>query len=418
MSLIRNSAWNLAGFAIPVIIAIPAIGFLARALGVEKFGIFTLAYAVVGYASIFDAGLSRAVIRAVAMNSSDEPKLIKILGTSTIAVIGLSVVAAVSLFLSANKLPEILLISAESQSDAALGFKLLSLVIVPYLLSTVWFSYLEGESEFRKLNVLKTVTGISISVFPVLGVLYEPTFTLAVLGLLLGRVFTALIAYCYGLGKYRKSIFLMDIKTLKELLSFGGWITVSNVLSPVMVYFDRFFISSVVGAQSVAFYTAPAEAIARLLVVPMAVAKVIFPKLSARHADAHAQTVLAYKLLSAFSTLLAIFVCVFAKEIMLYWMGPSYVGDSVLVLQILAVGFVFNAIAQIPFAQVQAAGYSKITAFIHLAEVVPYLILLYWLVHEYSYIGAAIAWSIRVSIDLMLLAYFARKIKMRADVTF
>lgn len=417
MSLIRNSAWNLAGFAIPVLFAIPAIGFLARALGVEKFGIFTLAYAVVGYASIFDAGLSRAVIRAVAMNSSDEPKLIKILGASTIAVIGLSVVAAIILFLSANKLPEVLSISAEAQADAALGFKLLSLVIVPYLLSTVWFSYLEGESEFRKLNVLKTVTGISISVCPVLGVLYEPTFTAAVLGLLLGRVFTALIAYCYGLGKYRKSIFLMDIKTLKELLSFGGWITVSNVLSPVMVYFDRFFISSVVGAQSVAFYTAPAEAIARLLVVPMAVAKVIFPKLSARHADAHTQTVLAYKLLSAFSLLLAIFVCVFAKEIMFYWMGPSYIGDSVLVLQILAVGFVFNAIAQIPFAQVQAAGYSKVTAFIHLVEVAPYLLLLYWLVHVYSYIGAAIAWSIRVCVDLMLLAHFARKIQMRTDVT-
>ena len=80
MSLIKNSAWNLAGFAIPILIAIPAIGYLARALGVEKFGIFTLAYAVVGYASIFDAGLSRAVIRAVAMNTSDEPKLIKILG--------------------------------------------------------------------------------------------------------------------------------------------------------------------------------------------------------------------------------------------------------------------------------------------------------------------------------------------------
>lgn len=410
MSLIKNSAWNLAGFAIPILIAIPAIGYLARALGVEKFGIFTLAYAVVGYASIFDAGLSRAVIRAVAMNTSDEPKLIKILGTSTGAVIFLSIIAAFILFVSANRLPEMLSITAGAQADAATGFKILSVVIIPYLLSTVWFSYLEGESEFRKLNILKTLTGITISVFPVLGVLYEPSFTNAVIGLLLGRMFTAIIAYCYGLGRFRKSIFCLDIKTLKELLGFGGWITVSNIISPVMVYFDRFFISSVVGAQSVAFYTAPAEAIARLLVVPMAVAKVIFPKLSAQHDDAKSQTILAYKLLGVFSVLLAIFVYIFAKEIMFYWMGPSYVGDSVLVLQILVVGFVFNSIAQIPFAQVQAAGYSKITAFIHLAEVIPYLVLLYWLVHEYSYVGAAIAWSIRVGVDLIVLAYYAQKI--------
>lgn len=44
-------------------------GFIARSLGLEKFGLFTLAYALVGYAGIFDMGLSRAVIRAIAINS-------------------------------------------------------------------------------------------------------------------------------------------------------------------------------------------------------------------------------------------------------------------------------------------------------------------------------------------------------------
>nr|WP_308437819.1 oligosaccharide flippase family protein [Acinetobacter seifertii] len=67
MSLIRNSVYNIAGFAIPTLIAIPTLGILARQLGVEKFGLFTLAFAIVGYASIFDGGITRAVIREIAI---------------------------------------------------------------------------------------------------------------------------------------------------------------------------------------------------------------------------------------------------------------------------------------------------------------------------------------------------------------
>ncbi|RYL03027.1 hypothetical protein EOL07_25580, partial [Citrobacter freundii] len=35
MSLIKNSFYNLAGFAIPTLIAVPALGYLARVIGVE-----------------------------------------------------------------------------------------------------------------------------------------------------------------------------------------------------------------------------------------------------------------------------------------------------------------------------------------------------------------------------------------------
>ncbi|HDV3897951.1 TPA: oligosaccharide flippase family protein, partial [Escherichia coli] len=67
MSLIRNSFYNIAGFAVPTLVAVPALGILARLLGPENFGLFTLAFALIGYASIFDAGISRAVIREISL---------------------------------------------------------------------------------------------------------------------------------------------------------------------------------------------------------------------------------------------------------------------------------------------------------------------------------------------------------------
>lgn len=39
MSLIKNSSWNIFGLALPLLMAIPVMGILARLLGVERFGL-------------------------------------------------------------------------------------------------------------------------------------------------------------------------------------------------------------------------------------------------------------------------------------------------------------------------------------------------------------------------------------------
>ncbi|MCC2946192.1 polysaccharide biosynthesis C-terminal domain-containing protein, partial [Citrobacter freundii] len=67
------------------------------------------------------------------------------------------------------------------------------------------------------------------------------------------------------------------------------------------------------------------------------------------------------------------------------------------------VGYFFNSLAQIPFTSIQALGKAKITAIIHVFEVLPYLLLLYFCVVNYGIIGAAVAWTIRVTIDCFLL---------------
>lgn len=72
MSLVRNSFCNIAGFAASTLVAVPALGILAGLLEPESFGLFTLAFALVGHASIFDAGTSQAVIREIALYRESE----------------------------------------------------------------------------------------------------------------------------------------------------------------------------------------------------------------------------------------------------------------------------------------------------------------------------------------------------------
>jgi O-antigen/teichoic acid export membrane protein len=64
--LARNTLWNLVGSGAPMAVAFFCIPVLIRALGKDRFGVLTLAWALIGYASLFDLGLGRALTQLVA----------------------------------------------------------------------------------------------------------------------------------------------------------------------------------------------------------------------------------------------------------------------------------------------------------------------------------------------------------------
>src|SRR6266436_5724260 len=64
--LARNTIWNLIGSGTPMIVAAFSIPTLIHGLGKDRFGVLTLAWALIGYASLFDMGLGRALTQLVA----------------------------------------------------------------------------------------------------------------------------------------------------------------------------------------------------------------------------------------------------------------------------------------------------------------------------------------------------------------
>ena len=64
--LLRNSALNLIGQIIPLVIAVFGIPFIIRIIGNDRFGLLSIALIVLGYFTIFDLGLGRATVKFVA----------------------------------------------------------------------------------------------------------------------------------------------------------------------------------------------------------------------------------------------------------------------------------------------------------------------------------------------------------------
>jgi O-antigen/teichoic acid export membrane protein len=410
MTVIKNSYWNILAIVVSSIVAIPALGLLARILGVELFGVFTLMFSFIGYASVFDMGISRALVRCISINRNSASDIKEYLFIASAFVFVISLFIGVLIYLFRLEIVGIFNVTDAVRIDVTNSLFYVSFSVPFLLLNIVWQSYLEGLERFKELSLLKVLANILLSVIPFVFVFYYRTIDMAVAGLVLARILSFFIFFGYA---YR-SLFneaeykVLNFDKLNELFKFGGWLTVSNLISPLMVYFDRFVLTSTVGATSVALYTAPAEILSKMQMIPSAISKAIFPKLSS-NMD---REVVKYSfiLMGIVALGLAIPLFIFSSWVLEVWLGQGYEGAS-LTLRILLVGFIFNALAQIPYTCIQARGYSNITARVHLAEVFPYFVILYFLVSSYSYLGAAVAWTARVIIDCLIFVVLWKRMK-------
>src|SRR5687767_6856813 len=95
--LARNVALNLAGSALPAIAALVAVPILVRTLGDVRFSVLVLAWTTLGYFSLFDLGIGRAVTHAVAdrMGSDREHEIGTAIWTSLLILAPIGVLSGV-----------------------------------------------------------------------------------------------------------------------------------------------------------------------------------------------------------------------------------------------------------------------------------------------------------------------------------
>jgi O-antigen/teichoic acid export membrane protein len=195
----------------------------------------------------------------------------------------------------------------------------------------------------------------------------------------------------------------VDRAQVPNLMGFGGWMTVSNVIAPLFVSVDRFLIGAWVSMSAVAFYATPYEMATRMWIVATPLASVLFPAFAVSHAyDRERMERLffrgvKYVLISLFPAVLI--MVTLAHEGLALWLGEEFARKSTDVLQLLAVGVFVNSLAQIAFALVQGAGRPRLTALLHLVELPLYLSAAWWLIHADGIRGAATAWAARMTFD-------------------
>ena len=416
--LARNTVWNLIGSGAPMIVAVFCIPILIRGLGTDRFGVLTLAWTLIGYASLFDLGLGRALTQLVAkkLGAGEDREVPTLVWTSQLLMLILGVVGTAIIILSSPWLVHSALnVPDPLEPETLQAFYLLGLSI-PVVISTAGLrGLLEAHQRFGLINALRVPMGVLTFAGPLLVLPLSKSLVPVVGTLVVGRIvaWAAHLLLCLRVVPELSRSVAWERAAVGPLLRFGGWMTVSNVVSPLMVTLDRFLIGALVSMTAVAYYATPYEVVTKFWLLPGALMGVMFPAFSASFAQGGERSALLFgrSVKSIFLVLFPVMLCTvaLAQDGLKLWLGPEFAQQSFRVLQLLAAGVFVNSLAYVPFAFLQGVGRPDLTATLHLIELPLYLGLLWWLISTRGIEGAAIAWSARVGVDALFLFLLAKR---------
>ncbi len=411
MKLARDTLYNFVGLASPLLVALYTIPRLVHGLGDARFGLLTLIWAVVSYFGLFDLGLGRALTQQLAL----------LLERDARAEVGPMVTTASALMAILGCLASVLMVACASwavheikqvddPAEAIAAIRWMAMAM-PFIVMTSGFrGILEAQHAFGVVNLIRIPMGIFTFVGPLL-VLWcaGPRLDIIAAVLSLGRVVACLVHAVYAIQSLPLECraWRLEGALLRPLCVSGGWMTVSNIVSPFMGYVDRFVVGATLSAAAVAFYATPHELVTKLWIIPGALTAVLFPTFAAR---ARTDPVATRKLFGdavrwLFLILLPITVTIalFAHEILAVWIGAEFANRSALLLQIFAVGMLVNCLAHVPFTLIQGVGAAHLTAWVHAFELPFFLLALWLLTPRFGLAGAATAWFLRMTVDTVLM---------------
>ena len=416
--LATNTAWNFGGIALPAMLALLTIPLLIDAMGTARVGVLSLAWATVGYFSLFDMGFGRAMTQMIArqLGSDDHHGISSTFWTGMTLVGLLGVAGGGTLALCADRLVRSVLEIPESlEAEALRGLYVIAAGLPIVVTSAGLQGVVEAHQDFRTVFIVKVLQGTVTFAGPLLAVQFTTDLAYVIATLVVGRMasWVLLARRCImtveDLGAVR-----FDPTLVPTMASFGGWMSVSNVLEPVLVYADRLLIGGMLSIAAVAYYATPSEMVLRLLIVPNALLGVMFPVFAALTTRPHGELSRLFASSVRYVFLVMFPVCLLgiglASPLLELWLGPEFATESCRAMQWLLVGILFNGIAHMPSGLIAAAGRPDITAKVHIVEAPIYVALLWLLIEEWGIEGAAITWTLRVAADCLVLTWFGARL--------
>jgi len=404
-------AWNGFGLISPIIAAFFAIPILLNVLGPEAFGILTLFLVLIGYTNIFEFGLGRSITHLLSsMPQATKEWQSRVCSSALVLGLAIGVLGGIAFWFGLSRLlfdwiqiPKALAPSAKE----ALAWLCLSIPLV--VMGPILIGIMEANQKFKVINLVRSVTGVFLFLAPVIVSNYSTNLAAIITSMLIVRIFsvTILLFLVRCLLQIKIVPFLSHGHIAKKLLTFGGWLTLSAVIGPLLVYGDRFILSAYVGLAETTSYATPFEAVVRFLFVPAAIIGVMFPRMVGLITlnDSGVRTLYRETHLYVFLAIapVTLVFLLMGETVLQFWLRIEDVTVMADIARVLAIALLINAMAHCPQALIQAHGKPSWTGTLHIIEAVVWMIYTPWIIAEYGATGAAYSWLVRVCISALSL---------------
>jgi O-antigen/teichoic acid export membrane protein len=394
----------------PMLVAIAATPALFEHLGPTRWGIFTIALSLIGIFGIFDFGIGRALTRAVA-EAAATGREAEVAGTVLCGMLALTLLGAagglIVMALVGGWTRHMLHIPPALQTEVLWSLYILASSAPLVILNSALWGVIAAYQRFRAANLVN----VPIMTMYYLGPLVYLHFFNSLVGVMAVLVSCRLvmtIAYwniaIQAMPELRRA--KIHLAGMPDLLRMGGWMTVSNIIWPLLTYIDRFVIASVLSAAAAGYYATPSDLVARFSIVSISIMNTAYPAMSASHkADPDNAAALFRHSVLAINGLLfmpCLMVVALSHEILALWLGAGFALHAAHVLAWLGIGtFVMSQDSAVT-GMMDGIGRADVNAKFSLCEIVIYIPLLVVMLYSFGIEGAAIAWSVRCVIDFVI----------------
>ncbi len=412
--LLKNVGINLIGLVLPTFVSLVTVPSYIKALGVERYGVVSLVWILIGYFGILDLGMSMAAQNHIskARASKDAQECGRVFWSATWLNLATGIIGGLVIYFGAFLYTSYFSkVSPQLQHEVYLALPWLAVAIPIANVSWVFAGAINGAERFGIYNTNQTIGTFLFQLLPLFAAWWMgPTLQNVLAAAVVARVLAAVL-----LG--RSALNVLDIRYIlppqlgvaKGLFSFGGWMLIASVTNMIAESLDRVMLGATLGARFVTYYTVPQNLVTRLNIVPTALSRTLFPRLSAAGRD-HADVIVRQSLefLNGVFTPVALVAMLVLEPFLHVWVGNEVAtaGGPVGRIMIICVWLVGQAnLARI---LIQAQVHPATAARVGLFELPFFAAALWFGVKYFGLTGAAVVVAARGMFDYLVLLRLSR----------
>ncbi len=373
----RNAAYSAADYLLAPLLMILAAPFLVSRLGLDRYGIWVLANALVGTAAVVPVGLGDATVKFVSSyrgRGGTDGVIRVIRSTLTVSLI-LGALVAIVVIVSAPWLTEaVFKISSQDQELAARAIQIAGVALVTRSIDSVFLSTLRAYERYDlAAGVAMVVRIVNIATAVLLA-----TLGYGVVQILLGTLAVTTAgtltqaALCRRLVEGLSIRPLLDRAALREVLGFGMYSWVQGLGGMIFGQVDLLLIGAILGSRQLAYYAVCVQLAQQIHGLPAAVFAFLFPMISSRYEQTgrvglHELFKRYMGLNVVFAAVLAAPLILFGRPILTLWMGSDFASHAHALLAILAVAYALLSINVVPHYTLLGLGQVRFVSIANLA---------------------------------------------------
>lgn len=351
--VVRNSLFSSAGFVVPLVLLLLFTPPLIGGMGVEGYGLWTLALSVLGLMGTLELGLGTAIAKFVAEYHSkgDADGLSAAVSTGLLLQTAIGLLLTCPLYLLAPAVARWFGGSALSLNGVEQAIRLTALALVPVLWRSGGLAVPTGLQRFEIPMVLNVSQRILLLTAALLVVLLGGTVQEAILS-------TVVVTWSFGLASLAVMFRLLrgsqarlyvSWRYAHEMLSFAAFNGAASIGGQVFGSMDRLAVGAVLGLSGLTYYTVAIGIANKLLYLTDYLTRSLMPATSAWNAAGdHRKLVLYYRrstaVVVALNVGMAAVLLVASEPFMRLWMGASFAAETVPALRILTIVYMMTSL--------------------------------------------------------------------------